>query len=192
MYEHEKEVIRSSISMLDVAKHIGMEVNRSGYARCPFHPENTASLRLYGGNKGWHCYGCHAGGDVISFVMQYFELKYTDALKWLSEAFSLGFVFNGNRSRLEAEKAKQRAFSLDRERKEREKATAALNAKWTEAVRRRHRLERWMRETTPFSSMYCYAANALPEADGKLDDLYEELMRIGHGETVGTARIFKG
>lgn len=181
MYEHEKEVIRSSVSMLDVARYIGMEVNRSGYARCPFHPEKTASLRVYDGCKGWHCYGCHAGGDVISFVMQYFELKYTDALKWLSEAFPLGFEFKSNRSRLEAEKSKQRAFLLERERRAQDKARSELAVRWEAAVRRRHRLERWMCETTPFSSMYCYAVHALPEIEGKIDDLYEELMRIGHG-----------
>ena len=181
MYEHEKEVIRSSVSMLDVARHIGMEVNRSGYARCPFHPEKTASMRLYEGRKGWHCFGCHAGGDVISFIMQYFDLKYMDALKWLSEAFSLGFEFKRNNSRLGAEKAKREAFLLAKKREDERKAKEALLARWTEAVRRRHRLVRWMREAAPFSDSWCYAAHALPEVEGDLDNLYKEMIDIDGG-----------
>lgn len=191
MYEREKEIIRSSVSMLDVAKKIGMEVNRSGYARCPFHDEKTASLRVYEGRRGWHCFGCHAGGDVIAFVMQYFELKFTDALKWLSEGFSLGFKMGGYTSRLEREKQLRDTFLAEKRRREMQEARKKQDEEWQRVTRLRHRLVWLKKEAEPFSDAYCYAAHELPEIEGQLDLMYEEMMQVDGSNAAGTTSIHK-
>jgi DNA primase len=41
------------------------------YVRCPFHLERTASMLLYP-DGGWHCYGCHAGGETIEEYLRKF------------------------------------------------------------------------------------------------------------------------
>ena len=63
------ETVKSCISMRECAEMLGFSPSRSGFICCPFHGERTASLKLYTDN--WHCYGCHAGGDVIEFFRKY-------------------------------------------------------------------------------------------------------------------------
>lgn len=41
------DALRSSIPMPDAARFYGLEINRAGFAACPFHPDNTPSLKIY-------------------------------------------------------------------------------------------------------------------------------------------------
>lgn len=81
--------------MIDVCDHYGLELNRQGFTRCPFHSEKTASFKAYPGERGFYCFGCHAAGDVITFVRQYFGLTFWESLTKLNEDFKLGLPING-------------------------------------------------------------------------------------------------
>jgi RepB DNA-primase from phage plasmid/CHC2 zinc finger len=50
-----------------VTQLTGLEANRSGKVCCPFHPDETPSLQLYGDNS-FYCFGCHAGGSIYDFA----------------------------------------------------------------------------------------------------------------------------
>lgn len=77
--------------MNEVARHYGFEPNRTGFMRCPFHQgDHTASLKIYQGEGGWHCFGCNAGGSVIDFVMQLFNINFRQAVLRLDMDFGLG------------------------------------------------------------------------------------------------------
>ena len=52
---------------------------------CPFHSEKTPSCTIYPHNNSFYCFGCHAGGDVITFIMQMEGLDYMSAVKLLAE-----------------------------------------------------------------------------------------------------------
>ncbi len=53
---------------------------------CPFHSEKTPSCHFYTSPEPhFYCYGCHAGGDVITFIMQIERLDYVNAVKFLAE-----------------------------------------------------------------------------------------------------------
>ncbi|MDE6726635.1 MAG: DNA primase, partial [Oscillospiraceae bacterium] len=52
---------------------------------CPFHSEKTPSCHFYPGNGSFYCFGCHVGGDVITFIMQIEHLDYINAVKFLAE-----------------------------------------------------------------------------------------------------------
>lgn len=84
--------IRQCLTMRQVAEHYGFEPNRSGYICCPFHREKTASLKIYPGNKGFHCFGCAAHGSVIDFVMRLFDIPFAQAVVRLSSDFGLGLT----------------------------------------------------------------------------------------------------
>ena len=52
---------------------------------CPFHGEKTPSFNIYTENEHFYCFGCGAGGDVITFVMRIENLDYMEAVKFLAE-----------------------------------------------------------------------------------------------------------
>jgi len=51
---------------------------------CPFHNEKTPSFTLYSSPSHYYCYGCGAGGDVITFIRQMENLDYTSAVEHLA------------------------------------------------------------------------------------------------------------
>src|SRR5579864_3877076 len=51
---------------------------------CPFHSEKTPSFSLNAEKQVWHCYGCNAGGDLITFVKRYENVEFPDALRMLA------------------------------------------------------------------------------------------------------------
>ena len=53
--------------------------------QCPFHSEKTPSCVVYTQNNSFYCFGCHAGGDVITFIMKIEGLQYMDAVRMLAE-----------------------------------------------------------------------------------------------------------
>ena len=85
--------IRRMLTANQVAEHYGFEVNRSGFIKCPFHAnDNAASLKLYDGQGGFYCFGCGAGGTVIDFVMQLFDLNFRQAVLRINADFHLGLT----------------------------------------------------------------------------------------------------
>ncbi len=52
---------------------------------CPFHSEKTPSMVVYPDTQSFFCFGCGAGGDVISFIMRIENLDYVEAVKFLAQ-----------------------------------------------------------------------------------------------------------
>jgi DNA primase len=76
--------------MQDVMRFYGLEVNRAGFAVCPFHTDNDPSLKVY--DDHYHCFGCGAHGDVTDFTARLFELSQYDAAKKLNSDFGLNLI----------------------------------------------------------------------------------------------------
>lgn len=56
---------------------------------CPFHSEKTPSFNIYSENGSFYCFGCGAGGDVITFVMKIENLDYMEAVRFLAQRAGL-------------------------------------------------------------------------------------------------------
>ena len=54
-------------------------------ACCPFHHEKTPSFHVNRDKQMYHCFGCGVGGNVITFVMEYENFSFPEALKMLAE-----------------------------------------------------------------------------------------------------------
>ncbi len=61
--------------------------NHSGL--CPFHSEKTASFSVSEDKKLFYCFGCHAGGNVIDFIMQKEGLSFPDAVRSLAQRYGI-------------------------------------------------------------------------------------------------------
>lgn len=87
------EQIKAIVTMEQVCRQYGFDVDRGGFICCPFHAgDRTASLKVYPGDRGWHCFGCQKGGSVISFVMELFGINFKQALVRINQDFNLGLT----------------------------------------------------------------------------------------------------
>lgn len=124
------EEIKEKVSCREFVEKIGLKINRSGFCCCPFHGEKTPSLKIYDSTNSWYCFGCHAGGDVISFAKMYYKVSFSDAVKRLANDFNLSTNENDVLTASDAlKRAVERATCKSLlERKERLKT--ALEAKY--------------------------------------------------------------
>lgn len=51
---------------------------------CPFHSEKTPSFTVFPATKSFYCFGCGAGGDVVTFIMRTENLEYPSAIEFLA------------------------------------------------------------------------------------------------------------
>lgn len=85
--------IKALVTMQEICDMYGIPVNRSGFAKCIFHSgDHTASLKIYPGTGGFHCFGCGAHGSVIDFVMRLFDLNFRQATLRINADFHLGLT----------------------------------------------------------------------------------------------------
>ena len=81
------EEVRDRSDIVDV---IGETVTlkkrgRSFVGLCPFHSEKTPSFNVTPEKQMYYCFGCHAGGNVFTFLMEYEKLDFPDAVRALGE-----------------------------------------------------------------------------------------------------------
>lgn len=62
---------------------------------CPFHNEKTPSFTVYLETQSYYCFGCGAGGDVITFVRKMDNLGYIDAVKALAQRAGMALPEDG-------------------------------------------------------------------------------------------------
>lgn len=79
-YNIEKIIALNPLSVW--LERYGIEVDRKGFARCPFHSEKTASFRVYPNDK-FYCFGCGAHGSVIDLVRRMENLDFSGACERL-------------------------------------------------------------------------------------------------------------
>lgn len=60
---------------------------------CPFHPETKPSFTVSPDKGIFYCFGCQAGGNVISFVMQYHKLSFAEAAMELARRYGIHLTF---------------------------------------------------------------------------------------------------
>jgi len=56
---------------------------------CPFHSESNPSFTVYPERQIFHCYGCGAGGNVFSFLMQHLNLSFPEAVSELAQRYGI-------------------------------------------------------------------------------------------------------
>ena len=126
--------IKSLVSALDVCRQYGVDVNRAGFTRCLWHNEKTASLKIYPGDRGFFCFGCHASGSALDLVMKLFDESVGDACKRLNADFRLGLVREGNVSNAERIAQNRAAWERRKRQEQIEKEHRALIDEFRAAI----------------------------------------------------------
>lgn len=81
------EDIRMKNDILDVVSgYVKLQKKGSSYfGLCPFHNEKSPSFSVTPSKQMYYCFGCGAGGNVYTFVMQYENYDFVEAVKMLAE-----------------------------------------------------------------------------------------------------------
>lgn len=81
------EEIRSKNDIVSViGSYIRLQKKGSNHmGLCPFHNEKTPSFSVSASKQMYHCFGCGVGGNVFTFIMEYENYSFIEALKHLAE-----------------------------------------------------------------------------------------------------------
>jgi len=81
------EEVRSRNDIVDViGGYVRLQKKGSTYfGLCPFHNEKTGSFSVSPGKQMYYCFGCGAGGNVFTFLMQYENFTFGEAMQQLAD-----------------------------------------------------------------------------------------------------------
>ena len=80
------EVISRNDIVDVISSYVKLQKKGSNYfGLCPFHNERTGSFCVSASKQMYYCFGCGAGGSVVTFIMQYENYTFTEALKLLAD-----------------------------------------------------------------------------------------------------------
>lgn len=85
--ESKIEEIRNSISIVDViSEYVQLRKRGKNFVGlCPFHNEKTPSFTVTEEKQIFHCFGCHTGGNVFKFLMEYKKISFIEAVQEIAE-----------------------------------------------------------------------------------------------------------
>ena len=109
-----EDIIREVRERADIVEVVGRSVQlrkrgRNYIGLCPFHQEKTPSFNVSTERKSYYCFGCHASGDVFSFLQQLEGKNFPEAVRSLAE--QVGVVIDEK-----PESAQERETRLKRKR----------------------------------------------------------------------------
>ena len=83
------EEVRMKNDIVDViSDYVKLQKKGSSYfGLCPFHNEKSPSFSVSPGKQMYYCFGCGAGGNVFTFIMEYENYTFVEALKYLAHLF---------------------------------------------------------------------------------------------------------
>lgn len=108
------EEVRSRNDIVDViSTYVKLQKKGSSYfGLCPFHNEKSPSFSVSRQKQMYYCFGCGAGGNVFTFLMEYENYTFVEALKYLADRAGVDLP-EEEYSREEKERADTRAVLLE-------------------------------------------------------------------------------
>ncbi len=82
---------------------------------CPFHNEKSPSFTVFPATRGFYCFGCGAGGDVITFVMKTENLDYIGAVEFLAKRAGIEMPEDDFQKRNDSGVKKARVLAMNRD-----------------------------------------------------------------------------
>ena len=85
------ERIRNTADIYDVvAQYVDLKKRgRNFFGLCPFHSEKTPSFSVAPDKQIYHCFGCGAGGNVFSFIVEHEKISFIEAVKQLGHKYGI-------------------------------------------------------------------------------------------------------
>lgn len=108
------EEVRSKNDIVDViSSYVKLQKKGSSYfGLCPFHNEKSPSFSVSREKQMYYCFGCGAGGNVFTFLMEYENYSFQEALKYLADRAGVDLP-EAEYSKEARERADQKAILLE-------------------------------------------------------------------------------
>ena len=108
------ERIRAASDIVDViGAYLPLKKAGANFtALCPFHKEKTPSFNVNAHRQIFHCFGCHKGGDVFTFVKEYENIGFVDAVRRLAERAKIPLEFDNNPAAQESRHLKDQLLQI--------------------------------------------------------------------------------
>src|ERR1039458_5732008 len=109
-----REQIRAASDIVDVIGSY-LPLRRAGAnftALCPFHKEKSPSFNVNPQKQIFHCFGCHKGGDVFTFVKEYENIGFMDAVRRLAERAKIPLEFENTPGAQESRHLKDQLLEI--------------------------------------------------------------------------------
>lgn len=131
--------IKQAADLRDFCQRVGIPLDSHGFTRCIFHNEKTPSLKIY--EKSYHCFGCGAHGDIISFAQEVWSCDFKSALRDLCDMY--GFSCGAYRRNSFSEQMRRKREA--QKRSEFDRKYAELERQKFDAARQLDRIDEIMR-----------------------------------------------
>ncbi|OGH54283.1 MAG: DNA primase [Candidatus Levybacteria bacterium RIFCSPLOWO2_12_FULL_40_10] len=107
------EKVKSKLDIVEIiGEHIQLKkAGRNFKALCPFHGEKTPSFVVSPERQIWHCFGCGKGGDIFTFLEEYENITFAEALK--ETAARAGVKLTISAARTDREKKQELIYGLN-------------------------------------------------------------------------------
>ena len=91
------EEVRNAADIVDVVSaHVNLKRSgRNYFGLCPFHSEKSPSFSVSPEKQRFYCFGCGAGGNVFTFLMQLEGLRFPEAVRQLAERYGIAIQTGG-------------------------------------------------------------------------------------------------
>ncbi|MFQ5416932.1 MAG: DNA primase [Myxococcota bacterium] len=98
--------IRDRVDIVDlVGRFVSLkQAGRNHKGLCPFHDEKTPSFNVRPDRGSFYCFGCHEGGDAISFLVKIENLSFPEAVRALGRQVGIEIAESDSRDRGESER----------------------------------------------------------------------------------------
>ena len=94
--ESKIEEIRNAANVVDIiSEYVPLRKRGKNYiGLCPFHSEKTPSFTVSDDKQIFHCFGCHAGGNVFKFIMDYKKISFIESIQELAEQLGVTLEYD--------------------------------------------------------------------------------------------------
>lgn len=171
------EEVRSRNDIVDViSEYVKLQKKGSSYfGLCPFHNEKSPSFSVSQGKQMYYCFGCGAGGNVFTFIMEYENFTFVEALKLLAQRAGITLP-EGEATEEQKRRASEKQVLLDINRLAAKYFYYQLQSERGEYARHYLNERRLTKETvTKFGLGYSNKFS---------DDLYKYLKNAGYSDMV--------
>jgi DNA primase len=109
-----REQIRAASDIVDIiGSYVPLKKAGANFtALCPFHKEKTPSFNVNPHKQIFHCFGCHKGGDVFTFVKEYENIGFMDAVRRLAERAKIPLEFENTPGAQESRHLKDQLLDI--------------------------------------------------------------------------------